>query len=167
MSAHSILFCTKPGNKIPYSPTDVTTTGDTRKPNPYWRWRGWTRWMKQWLIHCRIDLLHTSLLPATLPRMHWSTTSILWMSTIHMWSLLLTSSRTLSVWLPRKTLKQVTSIIVGDIVINSFSSLTHVHHAFPYSFSFMIDRHSPQGKHAFYICLLHFHLMFYMCLPQG
>ena len=35
-----------------------------------------------------------------------------------------------------------------------FSSLTHAYHAFYFSFSFMIDRHSPQGKHAFYIHLL-------------
>ena len=33
MTAHSVLSCTKPGNKIPYPATDVTTTRDTRKPN--------------------------------------------------------------------------------------------------------------------------------------
>ena len=47
------------------------------------------------------------------------------------------------------------------------SSLTHVRHAFPYSFLFMIGMHLPQGKHAFCICLLCFYLMFYMCSPQG
>ena len=33
MTAHSVLSCTKPGNKIPYPPTDITTTRDTRKPD--------------------------------------------------------------------------------------------------------------------------------------
>ena len=33
MTTHSILSCTKPGNKIPYPPTDITTTRNTRKPN--------------------------------------------------------------------------------------------------------------------------------------
>ena len=167
MTAHSILSCTKPGNKIPYPPTNVTTTRDTRKPDPHWRWQWRNRQTKQRLLHCRVDLFHASLLPPTLSRMHQLTTSILWMSTIHMWSLLSMSPGTSSIWLSGRTLRPVTSTIVGDIVMNYFSSLTHVHHALPYSFSFMIDRHSPQGKHAFYICLFHFYLMFYMCSPQG
>ena len=143
MTAHSILSCTKPGNKIPYPPTDVTTTRDTRKPDPYWRWWWQTRWMKWQLLHCRVDLFHASLLPLTLSRMHRSMTLILWMSTIHMWSLLSTSSRTPGVWLFRKTLKLVTSTIVGDIVMNSFSSLTHAYYAFYFSFSYMINMHFP------------------------
>ena len=167
MTAHSILSCTKPGNKIPYPPTDVTTTRDTRKPNNHWRWQWRTRRTKWRLLHCGVDFLYTNLLPLTLSRLHWSTTSLLWMSTIHMRPLLSTSPGTLSVWLSRETLKPVTSTIVGDIVTNYFSFLTHVHHAFPYSFLFMIDRHSPQGEQAFYICLPHLYLMFYMCSPQG
>ena len=55
----------------------------------------------------------------------------------------------------------------SDAVTNSFSSLTHVCHAFFFSFSFTIGRHLPQGKHAFHICLPHFYPMFYMCSPQG
>ena len=111
--------------RSPTPPTNITTTGNTRKPNHHWRW--WRTWQTKWqLLHCRVDLLHTSFLPPTLSRMHRSTTSILWMSTIYMQSLLSTSPRTSSVWLSRGTLKPVTSTIVGDIVTNSFSSLTHV-----------------------------------------
>ena len=125
MTAHPILSCTKPRNKIPY-PTDVTTTRNTRKPNHYWRWQWRIRWTKWQLLHCRVDLFHTSLLLLTLSRMHWSTTSIFWMSTTHMRSLLSMSSRTPSVWLFRKKLKLVTSTMVGDIVKLFFFSDTCV-----------------------------------------
>ena len=50
-----------------------------------------------------------------------------------------------------------------NIVMNSFSSFTCAYYALPYSFLF----HSPQGKHAFYICLPRFYSMLYMCSPQG
>ena len=119
MTTHSILPCTKPGNKIPYPPTDVTTTRNTRNPDHYWRWQWRIRWTKWQLLHCGINLFHASLLPPTLSKMQQSRTSILWMSTIHISSLLSTSSRTPSFWL-LKTLKPVTSTIVGDIVMNSF-----------------------------------------------
>ena len=165
-TTHSVLPCTKPGNKIPYPPTDVTTTRNTRKPDHYWRWQWRIRQTKQQLLHTRIDLFHASLLPPTLSRMHQSMTSILWMSTIHVWSLLPTSARTPSVWLS-KTLKLVTSAIVGDIVMNSFLLLQCAEHAFAYSFPSMIDMHLPQGGHAFSLCLPHFYIMFHMCSPQG
>ena len=151
MTAHSILPCTKPGNKIPYPPTNITTTRSTRKPDYYWRIGWWRiRWTRQQFLYSQINVLHTSLLPPTLSRMHRSTTSILWMSTIHMQSLLSTSSRTPSFWL-LETLKPVTSTIVGDIVTNSFLLLQCAEHAFTDSFSFMIE-------HAFTLrqaCLLH------------
>ena len=142
MTTHSILPCTKPGNKIPYPTTNVTTTRNTRKPNRYWRWQWRVGWTRQQFLYSRINILHTSLLPPTLSRMHWLTTSILWMSTIHMQSLLPMSTRTLSFWLSKK-LKPVTSTIVGDIVTNSFFSFTPAYHALPYSFLFTIDMHSP------------------------
>ena len=142
-ATHSILSCTKPGNKIPYPHTDITTTRDTRKTNPYWRQRQWTRQTKWQLLHCRVNFFHTSLLPPTFSRMHWLMTSVLQMSTIHMQSLLWTSSGTPSVWLFRRTLKLVTSTIVRDIVTNSFSSLTLAYHAFSFPFSYMIDMHFP------------------------
>ena len=148
-TAHSVLPCTKPGNKIPYPPTNITTTKNTRKPDRYWRWQWRIRWTKWWLLHCRVNLFHASLLPLTLSRMHQSMTSIFWMSTIHMRSLLSTSAGTLSVWLFRKKLKPVTSTIVGDIVTNSFLLLQHAEHAFTYSFSSMIDMCLPRGGHAF------------------
>ena len=90
-TAHFVLSCTKPGNKIPYPPTNITTTRNTRKPDHYWRWWWRIRQTKWQLLHCGVNLFHTSLFPPTLSRMHQSTTSILWMSTIHMWSLLLMS----------------------------------------------------------------------------
>ena len=94
------LQSTKPGNEIPYPPTNITITRSTRKPDCYWRWQWRIRRTKQQLLHSGIDLFHAGLLPPTLSRMHWLTTSIFWMSTIHMQSLLLTSSRTPSFWLP-------------------------------------------------------------------
>ena len=49
-----------------------------------------------------------------------------------------------------------------------FSSYTHAEHVFTYSFSFMIDICSLQGKHAFFLMLTSFfYIIFYMCLPQG
>ena len=72
-TAHSILFCTRPGDKIPYPPTNVTTTRSTRKPNYCWRqwWR--IRWMRQQFSYSRINILHTGFFPFTLSRMHRST----------------------------------------------------------------------------------------------
>ena len=148
------------------TPTGVTTTRNTRKPDHCWRqwWR--IRWTRQWFLYSRIDILHASFFPFTLSRMRNLNTQIFWMSTIYLRPLLWTSTNAPSVWLS-KMLKLVTSTIVGNIVMNSFSSFTCAYHALPYSFSFMINMHLLQGKHAFYICLLHFYLMFYMCSPQG
>ena len=125
------------------TPTDVTTTRNTRKPNCYWRWQWRIRQTKWWLLHCGVNLFYASLLLSTLSRMHRSTTLILWMSTIHMWSLLSMSAGTPSVWLFRRKMKPVTLTIVGDIVTNSFSSLTQAYHALHYSFSYMINMHLP------------------------
>ena len=135
-------------------PTDVTTTRSTRKPDHCWRqWWG-IRWMRQQLLYS--NFLYAGFFPFTLSRMWRSNTQIFWMSTIYLWSLLQTSTDALSVWLS-KILKLVTSTIVGDIVM---ISLTCVQHVFAYPFSFMI-------KHAFYLCLPHFYIVFYMCSPQG
>ena len=41
-------------------------------------------------------------------------------------------------------------------VMNSFLLLQCAEHAFTYSFSSMINMHSPQGEHAFSLCLPHF-----------
>ena len=108
----------------PPPPTNITTTRSTRKPDHYWRWQWRIRQTRQQFLYSWISVLHTSLLPPTLSRMYRSMTSILWMSTIHMWSLLPMSAGTPSVWL-YKMLKPVTSTIVGDIVTNSFL-LTHM-----------------------------------------
>ena len=159
-TTHSILSCTKPGNKIPYPPTDVTTTRDTREPDPHWRWWWRTRWMKRRLLHCGVDLLYASLLPLTLSRIHWSTTSILQMSTIHMRSLLSTSSGTLSIWLSGRTLKPVTSTIVGDFVMNSFllwHMPTMLFHSLFHIWSTCIHHKATMP---FYICLPRFTLCF-------
>ena len=165
MTAHSVLSCTKPGNKIPYPPTDITTTRDTREPDPHWRWWWRTQWMKRQLLHCGVNLFYASLLPLTLSRMQWSMTSILQMSTIHMRSLLSMSSGTLSIWLSGKTLKPVTSTIVGDVVTNSFFDTCLPCFFIPF---FIYDLHAFTTRQP---CLLHmftlFYLMFHRCSPQG
>ena len=150
MTAYTILSCTRPGSEIPYPPTDVTTTRNTRKPNHHWRWWRRTQQKKRQLLYCRVDLLYTSLFPLALSRMHRSTTSLLWMSTVHLRLLLSMSTETPSIWLSWQVLlKSVTSTIVGDIVTNSFSSLTCAYHAFHFFLSFAIDMHFTQGWHAF------------------
>ena len=164
MTAHSVLSCTRRNTTsgtcwtIPYPPTDITTTRRTRKPHNHWRqqWRvRWTRWQ---FLYSRIDLFHSSLISPTLSRVYRLKTSILQVSPIYLWSLLLMSTRALSIWL-YQSLKPVTSTIVGDIVTNSFSSLQHAYHAFTNSFSCVI-------KHAFpsrLTCLTH---MFTIPLPH-
>ena len=149
--------------RSPTPPTSITTTRDTRKPDPHrrWRWRTWQT--KQQLLHCRVDLLYTSLLPPTLSRMYWLTTSILWMSTIHMWSLLSTSSGTLSIWLLGRTLKLVTSTILLWTLFFFDTCLPCFFIPF-----FIYDWHAFTTRQP---CLLHmftlFYLMFHRCSPQG
>ena len=95
-TAHSVLSCTRPGNKIsrvcwmiPYPPpTNITTTRSTRKPNYHWRQQWQIGWTRQQFLYSRIDFFHANLFSLTLSRMWRSTTSIFWMSSIHMQSLL-------------------------------------------------------------------------------
>ena len=163
MTAHSVLSCTKPGNKIPYPPTNVTTR-NTRKPDHYWRWQWRMRWMKWRLLHCRVDLFHTSLLPPTLSRMHQLTTSIPQMSTIHMQSLLSMSTGTPSVWLLRRKMKLVTSTIVLWILFFFYNMhnmlLLTLFHLWSTCIYHKANMHFP------YEYLISY-LMFYMCFPQG
>ena len=120
------LYYLAPGQEIRYQesvewslpPTTITTTRGTRKPDHCWRQWWEIRWTRQWLLHSRIDFLNANFFSPALSRMQRSTTSVFWMSSVHMQSLLPASTRTPSVWLS-KMLKPVTSTIVGDIVMSS------------------------------------------------
>ena len=50
-----------------------------------------------------------------------------------------------------------TLFLLWHMLAMPFSSLFHLRS----------NRHLPQGKHTFHICLPRFYPMFYMCLPQG
>ena len=148
--------------------TNITTTRNTRKPDHHWRWWRRTQQKKRQLLYCGVDLFHTSLFPLALSRMHQLTTSILWMSTVHMQSLLLTSTNALSIWLSWQILlKPVTSTIVGDIVTNSFL----LYHVLTIPFTLLFHLWSTciffEADMPLYTHLPRFYFMFYMCLPQG
>ena len=155
MTTHSVLSCTRPGNKIPYPLPMSLPLGAIENliivedSDEELDGRDNEFYTAELMFSTTVSFLFT------LSRMHGSTTSIIQMSSIHMWSLLSMSTRTPSVWLSKK-LKLVTSTIVGIF----FSSSTHAHHAPPYSFSSMINMHLPQGKHAFFLCLP----CFYICV---
>ena len=111
-TTHSILSCTRPGDKIsrvcwmiPYPSTNITTTRRTRKPNHHCRWWWGWRWKRWQLLFSRINLLHANLLSSTLSRMSRPMTPIPRVSSIYMWSLLTMSANAQDVWLSRTVLQ--------------------------------------------------------------
>jgi hypothetical protein len=112
----------------------------------------WQRWYQNFAQSSKlsggtIDVRHSNFITPSLSRLYQLMPYLLWMPSIHLRPLSDVCSLTQSIWLP-KSLKPVTSILVGDNVTNVTFLLFFFDMWLPYAFYFTyLNTSLPAGVH--------------------